>query len=158
MSCDPSRHVGDLEHPVVSSGHLWSLSPTAGSWTRETEERGGKWGQNYDLNASPHHITHVLINWETRPNQGSRKTCTPSSVLLGKMTPDDLQTIDTSPSPHDTCSWLSPHPTTTLQTIHCHNIIFIIHEEESWPRDTEQTICTMQTTVHTHYKRTMNVC
>ena len=104
------------------------------------------------------HITHVLINWETRPNQGSRKTCTPSSVLLGKMTPDDLQTIDTSPSPHDTCSWLSPHPTTTLQTIHCHNIIFIIHEEESWPRDTEQTICTMQTTVHTHYKRTMNVC
>ena len=127
--------------------------------TRDQGNRGEENGvKNYDLNASPHHITHVLINWETYPNQGSRKTCTPSSVLLGKMTPDDLQTIDTSPSPHDTCSWLSPHPTTTLHTIHCHNIIFIIHEEESWPRDTIQTICTMQTTVHTHYKRTMNVC
>ena len=140
---------------MVSSGHLWSLSPAAGPGTRESEENGVK------ITIETHHfITHVLINsdWETYPNQGSRKTCTPSSVLLGKMTPDDLQTIDTSPSPHDTCSWLSPHPTTTLHTIHCHNIIFIIHEEESWPRDTIQTICTMQTTVHTHYKRTMNVC
>ena len=141
----------------------WSAVDTCGHCPQLQDQgpgkqRRGKWGQNYDLNASPHHITHVLINWETRPNQGSRKTCTPSSVLLGKMTPDDLQTIDTSPSLHDTCSWLSPHPTTTLHTTHCHNIIFIIHEEESWPRDTEQTICTMQTTVHTHYKRTMNVC
>ena len=67
-----------------------------------------------------------------------------ASVLLGKMTPDDLQTIDTSPSPHDTCSAPSHH------TTHCHNSIFIIHDEESWPRDTKQTICTMQTTVHTH--------
>ena len=40
-SCDPSRHVGDLEHQVVSSGHLWS--PAAGPGTRE---RRGKWGQN----------------------------------------------------------------------------------------------------------------
>ena len=74
-SRDPSRHVGDLEHPVVSSGHLWSLSPAAGPGTRETEENGVK------ITIETHHfITHVLINsdWETYPNQGSRKTCTPT--------------------------------------------------------------------------------